>query len=161
MFSINSKFQTDTELEGLARSLGIKLNGIYLRDELKDYNLSDGNYILNLDSMKGSGTHWTAFIIKGEIIVYMDSYGMPAPENQLVLFNKAGYRVYTNHIQVQDYKSTLCGYYCLLFLYYMNYEKNLFLKRIEKFVNVFQTDDKKKLRENDKILVKLLNKVKK
>lgn len=157
MVNVNSKFQTNIELEDLCKRLKIKLNGIYFKDELS--HIYDGNYILNLDSVKNGngGSHWVAFVKKGDLIIYCDSYGMPPPQNQINLFEQHGLRCYSNTVQIQDYKSTLCGYYCILFLYIVSNSKKLFLLRIEDYINLF-TDDKLKLKSNDKRLVSELNK---
>ena len=53
--------------------------------------------------------------------------------------------------QIQDLKSTACGYYCTAFILFMNGQKNK-NKGFETFVDLFSVDTKK----NDKKLYQLL-----
>jgi hypothetical protein len=48
----------------------IKLNGIYMKDELPSY-LKEGNYIINLQNHDESGSHWTCFIKDKIIYIFM------------------------------------------------------------------------------------------
>ena len=52
---------TNSDLYSICIKLKIKLNGIYMKDELED-NLKEGNYIINLENSNQSRSHWTCFI---------------------------------------------------------------------------------------------------
>ena len=48
---------------------------IVMKDELKNMNPINTNYIVNLESSKdGNGTHWMALKIENKNCVYLDSY---------------------------------------------------------------------------------------
>ena len=90
---------------------------IISKNELNDIKINDKNfkinYIINLDDDKG--THWTALYKN----YYFDSYGVLPPESvENYLYNKYLY----SDIQFQpiNKNSNYCGWFCLLFLYYMN-----------------------------------------
>lgn len=69
----------------------------------------EGNYVLNLDSSEGPGTHWVA--VYGD--EYYDSFGVDPPK---ILAKK---RV-INYNQTQDLKSNLCGLYACLYIFLRN-----------------------------------------
>ena len=45
------------QLETLAKELNIKLDGVYMKNEL-NFRRTIGNYIINLDDSGNQGTHW-------------------------------------------------------------------------------------------------------
>lgn len=75
--------------------------------------------IINLDSEKGSGTHWTAYKKNGEKAVYFDSYGNLGPPRELIRYLKTNgpCKILYNHDQLQSYNTFNCGHLCLKFLY--------------------------------------------
>lgn len=46
--------------------------------------------IINLDSSKGPGTHWTAYVKKEKFILYFDSYGNLRPPKEIVKYFYSG-----------------------------------------------------------------------
>lgn len=147
---------TDNQIEELCHYYDIPLNGVYEKSELDELSgdyaphtdkgkhenrrLSYGNYIINLNGQ----SHWCAMIIHPKGNFWYDSYGFPAPENLETLMGK-----YTwNDKQIQDIKSTSCGYFCIAFLKFMERPNKQIYNT---FCNLF--DDPKK---NDKILFSLL-----
>jgi hypothetical protein len=147
---------TDTELEALCEHFKIKLNGIYTKDELplskveskevrnngsaKGEVLPYGNYIINLNGQ----SHWCGMVISPNGNYWYDSYGFPAPENLEKLMGK-----YTwNDTQIQDIKSTACGYFVVAFLKFMEKPNKTMY---EGFCNLFRDP-----KQNDKILFNLL-----
>jgi hypothetical protein len=129
---------TDTDLEALCKHFKIKLNGIYAKDEVKE--LSYGNYIINLNGQ----SHWCGMVISPNGNYWYDSYGFPAPENLEKLMGK-----YTwNDTQIQDIKSTACGYFVVAFLKFMEKpNRNMY----NGFCNLFGDP-----KQNDKILFSML-----
>jgi hypothetical protein len=75
---------------------------------------------------------------------WYDSYGFPAPENLETLMGK-----YTwNDTQIQDIKSTACGYFVVAFLKFMEKPNK---QMYNAFCNLFGSP-----KQNDKILFSLL-----
>lgn len=148
------------DLENLYNNLNIKLNAVLNKDLLNTIEPKIGNYIINLqNSYAGGGTHWTAFIIKKDITIYFDSYGVPPPNillNFIHRFNKSSKIIYSID-QIQHYKSVLCGYYCLYFHYYFNKNK---IKNYTTLLNKHNSLYVYKNRKlNDKILQELIKRI--
>lgn len=81
--------------------------------------------ILNHDSIKNVGTHWTCYVKNGHYVYYFDSFGKLAPPLELVMYLGSDCKIYFNSKQYQTYNSVICGHLCLKFLYefYKNGEK--------------------------------------
>jgi hypothetical protein len=76
--------------------------------------------IVNLDNSENNGTHWTAYIKKGENIIYFDSYGNLTPDLKLVKYFKSDStrnKISYNYDKYQSYDTTDCGKLCLVFLH--------------------------------------------
>ena len=52
----------------------INLNGVYSINILS--KIKDGAYVINLGEFKSIGTHWIAFYVNGNNIIYFDSFGV-------------------------------------------------------------------------------------
>lgn len=139
--------QTNIDLLEISKKIGLPLIGVFTKDELQDIKKKDGNYILNLNNSDQSGSHWTCFCIEGNRTYYFDSFGFPAPK-ELRRFNKDEY--FYSDKQIQNINSTVCGYYCIAFLIYMNGSPRL--SRFQQFLDMFSDDPKK----NRKILADFL-----
>ena len=104
------------DIDSIAKSLDIKIDGIFMKNEM-NFERQNGNYIINLDDSGNDGTHWTALIVKNNISFYYDSYGCPPPE-QIIEFCKRGKtHLYYNTRVIQDIESELCGFYCIALLF--------------------------------------------
>lgn len=109
-------------------------------------------YIINLDDTTGS--HWTCiFVNKLNEAVYMDSYGQMPPTSVITFFKNNGIKWIYSTIQVQDYSSVLCGYFCIYFLFYMSLHNktqvNSTRYAMNKILDIFDDDNQEK---NDEIL---------
>ena len=51
-----------------------KFDGVYWRNDLP--KTKDGAYVINLDEYKSIGTHWIAFYVNANNIIYFDSFGV-------------------------------------------------------------------------------------
>ena len=49
-------------------------NGVYSRNNLS--KIKDGAYIINLDESESIGTHWIAFYVNDNNVVYFDRFGV-------------------------------------------------------------------------------------
>jgi hypothetical protein len=98
---------SDLDLVSMAKKNGIKLDGIFAKDELGTrLDKGRGSFIINLDDSDGPGTHWVAW----KNGVYFDSYGLPPP--LAVPRPIEGY----NGDAIQSLNSEGCGWFCLYFL---------------------------------------------
>jgi hypothetical protein len=135
------------EIIDICRFYRIPLKGVFLKDQMG--RIQNGNYVVNLDSSDTNrgGTHWCLLIVQGKNIAWFDSFGanMPLEIRSFIRNQKYGF----NNWIIQDYlTSTLCGFYCLgLLLYLQNSPTGLF-ESMNDYVNLFVDDTKK----NDGIL---------
>ena len=51
-----------------------KFNGVYPRNNLP--KIKYWTYLINLDEYESIGTHWIAFFVNGNNIIYFDSFGV-------------------------------------------------------------------------------------
>lgn len=110
--------------------------------------------IVNTDNHDKPGLHWVAVYLNnyGEAI-YFDSYGVPPLVNshhQRIRKNAKKYSWNTKRLQ--SFNSTVCGQYCVMFLYYMSHGYSL-----ENFCNLFSDNYK----YNDNLARKFYGKISK
>lgn len=98
--------------------------GVFPRDELpkkvvKQFPVS---YIVNTDASGQEGKHWVAIYLEnGERGDFFDSYGNPPSwlAVEFVKFLKRNVYGYSyNDKRLQGYYSTVCGQFCLFYLYH-------------------------------------------
>jgi hypothetical protein len=140
---------SDKDIIYILKSQGIKFNGIFMKNELPS-KLKQGFYVINLQSSNiGDGTHWTALYYNYKHSFYFDAFGFVPPVELEQKINRYTY----NHKQIQNLKSTACGYYCIAFIIFMYKRKKLELELgFKLFVDAFSTDTKK----NDELLYNYL-----
>jgi len=143
---------TSLQLEQMARQLDVPLVAVLSKDELQG-RVKVGSIILNLQSsMDGGGTHWTLLKVfpKGQVI-YFDPFGF-APPRQVKRY--IGKKMAVSIRQIQDPKSTMCGYYVLACDHYMthNKERDIY-ERFDDFLNLFKVDTN----QNDQIVKEYLS----
>ena len=132
---MNRNLTSNTELLDILKNDNIKINGVFAKDQLKK-PLKDGFYIINLDNSDGPGTHWTAlYKINDGFSFYYDSFGFIAPEEIEDLLHKYEY----NKKQIQDIKSTSCGFYCIAFIKFMINKQDK-MKAFNTFCNLFRAN---------------------
>jgi hypothetical protein len=145
--------QSDSDLESMAKKLGIPLIDIITKDQLPKHKVN-GAYIINLqDSTDGNGTHWIlAKIFDKKKALYFDSFGQPLPLEVLHFLRHYKPVPYSNR-DIQNIDSSRCGLYCIACDRYMNtVRRRSMLEQFDDFLNMFTADTKK----NDKILVDYL-----
>lgn len=93
--------------------------GVFMRDLLPNIINEHESGVVNLDSIKGSGTHWVCYLKRGFDIDYFDSFGNLRPPLELQrYFNSGPYRVVIkyNYFPRQSFDTVNCGHLCLDFL---------------------------------------------
>jgi len=89
--------------------------GVFMRDTLpKKGPFENESGVLNLDSSKGPGTHWTCYMKIGSNVEYYDSFGTPPPEEIQKYFIHN--QIIFNYEQNQEINEVICGHLCLKFL---------------------------------------------
>lgn len=130
---------SDTQLIDLANKIKIPLNYVGFAENMPN-KLNNGGYIINLGDLDKSGTHWTCLYIENENAFYFDSFA-GAPEDIIIKKlkkNKVKNLIYNDYFQMQDIEETLCGIWCILFLYYMTFSKKTHLMdRFKEFTKNF------------------------
>ena len=99
------------------KKLGIKhFRGIYSRDGLPRKIRKECG-IINLDDMKGPGTHWVCYRNLDSVVEYFDPFGLIMPNEALEYFHTAKKRIIYSMDEIQNRNTVLCGYWCLYYLY--------------------------------------------
>jgi hypothetical protein len=122
--------------------------GVYSKDQLPTLQRNKF-YIINLESSDaGRGSHWTVFFYNKPLTsIYYDSFGFIAP---LEVQEKIMPYIY-NENEIQNYKSSACGYYCIAFIKFLHNKTNK-EEAFKTFLKLFNLQTFK----NDKILYDLL-----
>jgi len=106
---------TNDELDKVGRLL--KIPG-YLpavrKSQVKTFKVGDAR-VVNLDD-DGVGTHWVSYFVpKENVIWYFDSFGLPPPK--IIEKQKLnGYKIFYNSGEIQNGRSSSCGWYAIAFL---------------------------------------------
>ena len=103
----------------------------------------NGYYIINLNGR----SHWTCLLKDKNDYFYFDSYGFPASqevEDQIGLYT-------FSDVDLQHLNSSSCGWFCLMWMRYMQDHKNKKLA-YSNFLKLFSKNPK----ENELILHRLL-----
>jgi hypothetical protein len=137
------------DLENLAKQMKIKLISVVSKDQINTIPYQSGLIIVNLSNNDKPGTHWVACIIykEGKKLkpIYMDSYGILMPteiENYLKKLDKD--IPYSNR-QIQNLHTTVCGYYCLSCMYYLQYKRKSenILEDFNDWISLFSGQEQK------------------
>lgn len=116
-------YTSNFDLIKMAQKYGIKLIGVFMKDQLpkkKEY----GGYIINLqDSIDGNGTHWVAVFLSKKGPVYFDSFGIDPPIAIVKWIGSMG-TLLINQKEIQNIASGYCGQYSLFFIKYLQDHEN-------------------------------------
>ena len=112
---------TTQELQRMAIELIPDFDGVYPINHLPITYKKSYKLIVNLDSDNLPGTHWIAvFVRPNKKGFVLDSLGYPPPLKLQHWLNIRGIEWECNKRQVQASESTMCGYYCIYFLWFMS-----------------------------------------
>lgn len=84
-----------------------------MRDNLPNKVYDTECAIVNLDSVKNSGTHWVCYYKFHDLSYYFDSFGLNPP---IELEKYLGNTIIGSSFQVQQFNTNYCGYLCLYIL---------------------------------------------
>ncbi|KAJ8917923.1 hypothetical protein NQ315_002618 [Exocentrus adspersus] len=114
---------TDDNIKQCAALLGIpNFRDVFMRDNLPTGHgpMCKESAVVNLDSIRGAGTHWVAYRKDGDLVCYYDSFGDLPPPLELVHYLQSGPMPATeikyNYSRQQDFNTVWCGHLCLKFL---------------------------------------------
>ena len=119
-----------------------KFNGVYSRDNLP--KIKYGAYVINLDEYFDIGTHWVSLYVHNNKVTYFDSFGVEHIPKEIKTFINSE-NIKTNIFRIQAYDSTMCGYFCIGFIYFM-----LKRKTLTEYTNLFSPNNFEK---NDDIIL--------
>jgi len=149
------------DIEDICGMIGVPLHGVYSKDELIDIEPLIGCYVVNLEDSTEGGSHWVAVVINESYVSYFDSFAV-RPSDDVKEFisryvkNQDIQTIY-NLQQIQEYRSVLCGYYCIYFCWFHTVlysdtddNKRLMNKHNKIYLDTFN------LKMNDKIIQKLI-----
>ena len=117
---IPNKALTNIELEYYVKELKIPhFRGVFMRDTLPKQPKKIECGIVNLNTSKEKGSHWTAYF-KNQIRIYFDSYGQITPieiQNYLKTQEEREISVIQRNTDiVQSVGTSICGHLCLFVL---------------------------------------------
>jgi hypothetical protein len=141
--------QTNYDIFDKFKEISIPLNGIYNKDDFPK-SFKNGNYVINLDSKEGNGTHWTILKIYPHMILYFDSFGQGMPETLKKRFNNKN--IYYNDKICQEINASSCAYWTIAFCCWMDrikMKKLNILDHFQEFIDLFDENNQYK---NEKIL---------
>lgn len=71
--------------------------------------------VVNMDDKNGPGSHWTAYVKRGDSVLYFDSLGDLPPPLELRSYLQ-GNEIKYNHKRYQKPTTFNCGQLCVTFL---------------------------------------------
>lgn len=103
------------------RRLGVRNYGVYPADRLPSILYPSTAIIANTDPHFKGGEHWVAFYMDHHtgMIEYFDSFGNPPhlPTYQQFLRRNSLHPYIYNKYRLQGYNTSVCGHYCLVYLF--------------------------------------------
>lgn len=107
---------SNIDIERYAKHVKIpNFRGVFMRNTLPHKSWKNEAAIVNMDRAEGMGTHWTAYIKRGDTVYYYDSFGNLKPPKEIVSYFK-NCIIYYNHDSYQTYDTFNCGNLALKFL---------------------------------------------
>ena len=109
------------------------------------------SFICNLSRLDQKGTHFVSVIVFADFYIYIDSLGLPCMNTDvrqyLSLLNRPNF---TNLNQLQDFKSSFCGFFCILFILYFEGIRLNGKKMTERIRFVWETNHDKLFLNDEK-----------
>ena len=93
-----------------------KFNSFYSKNNLPEKK--DGAYVIELIGYNLIGAHWVALYVNGDNMTYFDSFGVEYIPREIKEFTENKH-ITRNIYRIQAYNSTMCGYFCMGFIYFI------------------------------------------
>lgn len=124
--------------------------GVFPADKIPEQWKRPCALVVNTDESTKPGAHWVAMYVDTEGRgYYFDSYGLPPAVPQHIDRLRRNSVSYEWSIpQLQSIDSSVCGQFCIAFLFYMSHGYNL-----HRFCSLFSTDTL----DNDRLSMTLFN----
>lgn len=107
------------ELNRIAREVLPSFDGVFPINQLPITHKKKYSLILNTDSDNLPGKHWIAVMVRPDKEAFVfDPLGYPPPLKLQQWFVQRNIRWTSNTRQVQSSVSTLCGLFCIYFLWF-------------------------------------------
>lgn len=92
-------------------------HGTFSRDQLpvKD-SKKIGSWVINMGDSKSGGTHWVCLFANKKCMLYIDSFGLPPPEEVLTFMKRSKKAMVYNDTDFQRMNSASCGWFAMLFI---------------------------------------------
>jgi len=117
-----NKPPSNFEIEYAVKKIGLEnFRGVFLRDTLPKKPKRNECAIMNPDDISGDGTHWVAWLKRGNDKFYFDPFVLPPPTE---LNNYLGDVFYLTE-QIKPRQAVICGHLCLYVLKEMQEGKHL------------------------------------
>ena len=97
------------------------LGGVFPSDRLPQDIKDKKVFIANTDPAEEKGEHWVAFYFTPQgTCIYFDSYGLPPLVPSFIKFmERNALKWIFNSRKLQHQNSSVCGHYCLFFIFHM------------------------------------------
>lgn len=142
---------SNVDIINICKNLNLPLHGVFSKDVLPK-DLQEGFYVINLtDHRNLECGHWTILyyspIPNSCPHLYFDSFGFICPKD---LEQKLIPNYIYNEKQIQDERSSACGYFCIAFIMYLHSKPSM--QCFKSFCKLFSSE----VSQNDKILTLIL-----
>ncbi len=108
---------SDSEINTYFKDEKIYL-GTYAKDAIPMALASEkeGAMVINMGDGSTGGTHWVAILMNRSNTIYFDSFGCEPPKSVLAFMKKRKLPSFYADRQLQDLKTSSCGWFCIFFI---------------------------------------------
>ena len=146
---MNSQGVSNLYLDNFMKKISKSFRGIFSCDNIPIFKETNISVISNLSRERDMGSHFVAFFIGDDKIIYFDPFGIESYNNSIEEYlKKYKKEIIYSEQRIQDYNSSHCGYFCVIFILCL--ENNVSLK---KFLELFNKND---LLINDYVCIELI-----
>lgn len=115
---------TNLYIESILKPTCADFLGVFSANTIPAALLQHSNFsiVCNLSGVEETGSHFISIINLDDCVLYLDSLGLACTVFEIGNFlRKLKKPVFYNSQQVQDVSSNFCGFYCMLFILYVNH----------------------------------------
>lgn len=86
-------------------------DGFYMRNDILKIKPTSTfkQYLINLDSSDGPGTHWVSVIISNKYLIYYDSFALKPPQELQQIKSAYMLKLFYNNVVHQKISNSDCG----------------------------------------------------